>query len=57
MQNNVAALVDRGLAGFAGIKVVLADGAGQELAGPGFSNPLGGSFVGLDFRHKVHISI
>ena len=52
-QKHVAAFVLGGLAGFAGIKVVLAGPARHELAGAGFSYSLCCPFVGFNFGHKI----
>jgi hypothetical protein len=52
VQANVAALVLGGLAAFARVKMVLARCSVHELAGLGFAEALGGSFVRLDFGHK-----
>ena len=52
-EQNVAALVLGGFAGFARVEMVLACGADHELAGLGFSKALTGAFVGFNFRHEI----
>jgi hypothetical protein len=48
---NVPPLVFGYFAGFAGIKMILAGGSGQQFAGFRFFYAFGGSLVGFDFRH------
>lgn len=48
---DVAALVFGGLAGFAGIKMVLAGRTDHKLAAAGFSYSFSRAFVGFNFRH------